>query len=158
MKLSVMDDNLGFWVRRLFACRVFIACHPADVTFREDLRHHLFSLSMKHKLKIRDEKDAPFGVDKELKIKEFVSDSDVLLMLLSVDFQSDETLFNLYWTNKKKDAIVIPIQIKDCIPRPEIKGLNMTPTVPINKAPDKDEAFTKVVLALEKVFENHFRS
>ncbi len=155
--LLVKSDNLSFVVRGLFECRVFIACHPNDKEFEATLRSHLFPLEKKYKLKIRGKEDIPYGVDAELKTKEFVKESDILLMLLSKDFQfDDKKLFDQYWADKNENAVVVPIKAKACIPRDEIQKLLMTPSEPIGK-PDNDPAFEKVVTALEKVFQNHYK-
>lgn len=138
--------------------KVFISYSHKDNDYKTKLQTHLKTLKLTHHLEVWDDSEISAGENWEEKIHINIRESDIILFLISADFINS----NYIWEkelpvaierNNRRDAIVIPIFIRECdtegLEFMKLQGLPKNGRS-VNSYKDPDEAYSEIVKGIRK--------
>lgn len=139
--------------------KTFIIYAHKDLQYRQDLEGFLRHLVRTQKLILWSDREIKPGEYWDETIQLNLSEAEVILMLVSVDFYNSDYIQDQEFTKAKArfdagDAVLIPILVRNCPWKSYelIKDLQALPTggKPISTWDSKDDAFTNVADNLER--------
>lgn len=131
-----------------------------DNSFKEELTDHLEVLQRKQYITLMP--DIAAGEELTTALQQRLSQSDVILLLLSADFLNDDTLYNLVLQpfDPPKNRIIIPILVRACLwedtPFAQMQLLPENKLALTSKSWDNlDDAIHQVLLVVRNVLLKH---
>lgn len=141
--------------------RVFLSYSKSDKVYKDKLDKHLIGLKKSNRIESWEDSLIDPGEEWNNSIINALKDSDIILLLISVDFLNTEYIQNIEVKNamkkhKKGDAKVIPIILRPCDWEDfDFAKLNALPPkgVPVSEYQDEDIAFLQIIKGLKIVIE-----
>jgi len=139
--------------------RMFVSYSKHDKKWLDELNKHLFPLLRQQKVEVWYDEKLPAGSDWDREIKNRLAEADIILFLVSPDFLATNYIWDVeikaaIERDKRGEVTAIPIILRpsDWSDTP-LGKLSAVPEKgePISMAEDRDDAFLRVVLALNKV-------
>lgn len=145
--------------------KAFISYTKADEKLKIKFRKHLKTTIDKHNLVIFDDHAIKPGETWEKRIWDEFNDSEIIFLLISIDFLNSDFCFNkelkkAIEKHNKKTATVIPVILKSCH-WSSIEGLGSIQALPRGghiiggKFANQDIAFTEIALHLDAMLHDH---
>ena len=139
--------------------KIFLSYAHEDEAMKTQLDRNLVALKHNNSIEVWQDKAILPGDVWDDEIKHALATADIILLLISVDFNNSKYI----WENEltvalerhlKKEARVIPIILRPCdwadMPYAKLQALP-TGAKPINSFADKDEAYTDVAKSIRMV-------
>lgn len=140
--------------------QLFILSATEDSSFKEELTDHLEVLQRKQYITLMP--DIAAGEELTTALQQRISQSDVILLLLSADFLNDDALYNLILQplDPPKNRIIIPILVRACLwedtPFAQMQLLPENKLALTSKSWDNlDDAIHQVLLVVRNVLLKH---
>ena len=146
--------------------KIFYCYARKDQNLREELDHHLSNIKRLYHLEMWFDREINPGENWEDAIDEHLNSADLIFLLISPDFMASDYCYNKEMNralirHAKGEAKVIPILLRSVhwagAPFSHIQLLP-TDANPINRWPDRDDAFYNVVLGIEQVIKEFLES
>jgi internalin A len=136
---------------------IFFSYAKEDIEMMNEINKFLTPLKRDKKISTWYDLMIDPGKDWDSVIKQRISDSDIILCLISSDFMDKDYI----WEVEIRKAIelkktIIPIILRPCLWEETFLGeLNAVPTkgVPVSKFQDRDEAYTEIVRKIKNIIE-----
>ncbi|MVM36139.1 TIR domain-containing protein [Spirosoma sp. HMF4905] len=151
---TTLNNNLNL--------RVFLSYSHSDEDLKIALDKHLSSLKRTNKISIWNDRKILPGAEWDEEIKRELEDSELILLLISANFNASEYI----WHNELLQAIkrhdnkqtkVIPIFCKPCdfigLPYAKLQGLPKNAR-PISTFTNIDEPLAEIAVAIRKIIED----
>jgi len=138
---------------------IFISYAHADEELKKELDRHLMALKRSGKIETWNDRELIAGQEWDEVIKEELNKSDVILLLVSVDFIASQYIWDKELATAMKrhedgTAHVVPIILKHCLwqemPFAKLQALPRNAT-PVTDYGVHDDAFTEVAVSLNKL-------
>ncbi|MEO6539788.1 MAG: toll/interleukin-1 receptor domain-containing protein [Ferruginibacter sp.] len=139
--------------------KIFLSYAHADEAMKTQLDMNLIGLKKNNSIEVWQDKAIMPGDTWDEEIKNALSTADIILLLISVDFNNSKYI----WENElnialerheRKEARVIPVILRTCdwgdMPYAKLQALP-TGARPISSFADKDEAYTDVARGIRMV-------
>lgn len=139
--------------------KIFVSYSHEDEPMKKELDKSLIMLKRSDKIDVWQDRQIIAGQEWDATIKQELADADIILLLISVDFNNsqyiwDKELATAMGRHDKGDVRVIPVFLRSCewseMPYAKLQGLP-TGAVPVNKFTDKDEAYTDIAKGIRAV-------
>lgn len=138
--------------------KVFISYAKTDVEFLQQLESHLAVFKRNgHIATWTDRKLSP-GEAWDGKIKKELEEADIILFLVSADFLSTDYVWDIEMKtaierDARREAKVVPIVVRPCVWKdtPLWKFYSPEKATPISMAENRDAAWERVVMGLERI-------
>jgi len=139
--------------------KVFVSYSHEDEPMKKELDKSLIMLKRSEKIDVWQDRQIIAGQEWDATIKQELADADIILLLISVDFNNsqyiwDKELATAMERHAKGEVRVIPIILRSCewsdMPYAKLQALP-TGAVPVNKFADKDEAYTDIAKGIRNV-------
>ncbi|MEP7319311.1 MAG: toll/interleukin-1 receptor domain-containing protein, partial [Panacibacter sp.] len=132
-----------------------------DEGMKNQLDKFLINLKRSGAIEVWQDRECIAGTEWDAAIKNEIATADIILLLVSVDFNSS----NYIWEHElaiamnrhdKGEARVIPIILRECewadMPYAKLQALPVNAT-PVSKYTDKDTAYTEIAKGVRRVVE-----
>lgn len=138
---------------------IFLSYSHEDEAMKTQLDKNLIGLKRSDKVNVWQDRQLMAGVEWDKTIADELSAADIILLLISVDFNNSQYIWDkelkvAMERHEKGEARVIPIILRTCdwtgMPYAKLQALP-TGAKPINSFADKDEAYTDVAKGLRMV-------
>ena len=139
--------------------KIFLSYSHEDEAMKKELDKSLIMLKRSDKIDVWQDRQLQAGQEWDTTIKEEIATADIILLLISVDFNNsqyiwDKELAVAMERHAKGAARVIPVILRSCewgeMPYARLQALP-TGAVPVNKFIDKDEAYTDIARGIRSV-------
>jgi len=139
--------------------KIFMSYAQEDESMKTELDKALIMLKKSDKVEVWQDRQLIAGEEWDASIKQEVAEADIILLLISVDFNNsqyiwDKELATAMERHQRGELRVIPIILRSCewseMPYAKLQALP-TGNVPVNKYPDKDEAYTEIARGIRAV-------
>ncbi len=139
--------------------KIFLSYAHEDEAMKTELDKALIMLKKSDKIEVWQDRQLLAGQKWDDAIKKEVAEADIILFLISVDFNNSKYIWEKELAmamdrQAKDEARVIPVILRSCewseMPYAKLQALP-TGAVPINKFADKDEAYTNVAKGIRAV-------
>ena len=138
------------------ALKVFISYSHRDETYKETLDEHLSLLKRNEIIDTWNDRRLIAGQKWEDEISESLSESDVIIFLVSSSFISSDSCYALE-VNKSCNSIVVPLIIRPCdwtsAEFGSIQGLPKD-AIPVSKWENEDDAWLNAVNGIKRLIGN----
>ncbi|WP_221392586.1 toll/interleukin-1 receptor domain-containing protein [Dyadobacter sp. NIV53] len=141
--------------------RVFLSYAHEDEAMKNDLRKFLINLIRSKQIEVWQDRELLAGSEWDDSIKNELAIADIILLLISVDFNASEYIWEKELAtamerHDKGEARVIPIILRKCewgdMPYAKLQALP-TNAKPVTEFADRDEAYTDIAKGIRKVVE-----
>jgi len=142
--------------------KIFLSYAHADESMKTQLDMNLIGLKKNNSIEVWQDRAIMPGDSWDDEIKNALATADIILLLISVDFNNSKYI----WENElnialkrheKKEARVIPVILRTCdwadMPYAKLQALP-TGARPISSFADKDEAYTNVAKGIRVVVDH----
>jgi internalin A len=135
----------------------FFSYSKHDTAYLTEFRKHLRTLERSGKIRLWDDRDIRPGEEWDDAIRQNLAASDIIFLLVSVDFLNTDYIWNIEITeairrHDAREATVIPIKIRPCswagTPFSKLQGLPRKDQI-IGDNPKNDAAWMEVVKEIE---------
>jgi len=132
--------------------RLFISYSHEDEKLKSDLDKHLIMLKRSGKVEVWNDRQLIAGQEWDSNIKKEIQEADIILLLISADFNNSEYIWKEELTeamnrHEKGSARVVPVILRKCewkdMPYAKLQALPKGAR-PVSEFPDKDDAFTDI--------------
>ncbi len=139
--------------------KIFLSYAHEDESMKEQLDRHLIMLKRSGKVEVWQDRKIMAGDEWDTAIKTEFDTSDIILLLISVDFNNSKYIWEKELSSALKrhesgDARVIPIILRTCewsdMPYSKLQALP-TGAKPVSTFMDKDEAYTDIAKQIRSV-------
>lgn len=142
------------------ALKTFIMYARKDKRYREELEEHLAPLIRAGKISLWSDREIQPGEVWDKIIKENLQKSELVLMLISIDFFNSDFIedtemkiaFNRFENGESR---ILPIIVRPCAWKeyPRLASIQVSPEggAPVSQAKNKDEAWTEIVHHIRKI-------
>lgn len=138
---------------------IFISYAHADEELKKELDKHLMSLKRSGKIETWNDRELIAGQEWDEIIKSELNKSDIILLLISIDFIAsqyiwDKELATAMKRHEEGTAHVVPVILKNCLwqdmPFAKLQALPQN-AKPVTAYDIQDDAFTEVAVSLNKL-------
>jgi hypothetical protein len=149
------------------AVEIFLSYSRKDEKLLQDLKIHLEPLRLSGHISIWHDGQIVPGQEWDDQIKKNLSDSKIILLLISKDFINSKYIQKVelklaYERHEKGDTTIIPVILRDCVwenvpfGNKRLGDLQALPrnVKPIINWSNRDRAFTHVVKEIQRIIEN----
>ena len=138
--------------------KVFLSYSHEDEDYKNKLEKHLSVLKRNNIIETWNDRKIVAGEEWDKKIKEELENSQIILLLVSVDFLNSDYCYDIEITRAKEkhdnnEAIVIPIILRKCDwLETSFSNLQALPKdgIPIKSFSDEDDAFFSICEGIKK--------
>ncbi|OHB50686.1 MAG: hypothetical protein A2Y10_02350 [Planctomycetes bacterium GWF2_41_51] len=143
------------------AFRLFYSYSHKDEALRDELETHLKLLQRQGHISSWHDRKILGGEEWDKKIDENLKNAEIILLLVSADFVASDYCYDVEMNNamqkhENKEAVVVPVIIRDCDWHSAIFGkLQALPKdgKAVKLWPDRDSAWNDVALRIRKIIE-----
>jgi hypothetical protein len=141
--------------------KVFLSYSHKDEDMKNQLDTFLTNLKRSSSIEVWQDRELLGGAEWDRTIKNELDTSDIILLLISADFNASNYIWEKELTtamerHEKGEARVIPVILRNCewqdLPYAKLQALP-TNGVPISGFVDKDTAYTEVAKGVRKAVE-----
>lgn len=140
--------------------RIFLSYSHADEAYKQELDEHFSALKMDGLVEILHDRQLIAGQKWDKGIKDKLSQSDMVLCLLSKDFMKSSYIWQTELAQAKEEGkIIIPIFIRPCDWDENVFNLNSLQGLPNDEKwvesrhwHSRDEAYVEIIRGLRKIF------
>jgi len=159
---DVEEDATEDTVSEKRKLKLFFSYSHVDETLRNELEKHLVMLKHKGIIDTWHDRVIDAGTEFDTKIDNNLVTSDIILLLVSVDFLASDYCYNIEMTkalemHENKQAVVVPVILRNCDwHNAPFSKLMAVPTdgKSITTWSDRDTAFLNVTKSIENVASN----
>ena len=135
---------------------LFISYSHADEELKNELDKHLIMLKRSGKIEVWNDRQLIPGQEWDDEIKKELAAADIILLLISADFNNSDYIWNKELSSALKrheenTACVVPIILRKCewqeMPYAKLQALPKGAR-PVTEFSDKDDAFTDVAAGI----------
>ncbi len=139
--------------------KIFLSYSHEDEAMKKELDKSLVMLKRSDKIDVWQDRQLIAGDNWDEGIKKELATADIILLLISVDFNSsqyiwDQELKVAMERHSKGEARVVPIILRSCewadMPYAKLQALP-TNAKPVNKFTDPDEAYTDIAKGIRRL-------
>ena len=141
---------------------VFMSYSHEDESMKIELDKALIMLKRSDKIDVWQDRMLIAGQEWDDTIKKELNDADIILLLISVDFNNSQYIWNnelatAMQRHERGEVRVIPIILRNCewsdMPYAKLQALPKN-AVPVTKFADKDEAYTDIASGIRLVVDD----
>jgi len=141
--------------------RLFISYSHEDEKLKNDLDKHLVMLKRSGKVEIWNDRKLIAGQEWDSEIKKEMQDADVILLLISADFNNSEYIWkeelaHAMQRHEQGTAKVVPVILRKCewsdMPYAKLQALPRGAR-PVSDFQDKDDAFTDIASGIRTLID-----
>jgi hypothetical protein len=141
---------------------LFISYAHEDEALKNELDKHLVMLKRSGKINSWSDRKITAGEEWNKAIQDEIAQAQIILLLISVDFNNSEYIWNeeLAYAMKRHDegtARIIPVMLRTCewseMPYARLQALP-TGARPVSEFLNKDDAFTEIATGIRAVVES----
>ena len=142
--------------------KVFISYSHEDEDMKNQMDKHLIMLKRSDKIDVWQDRQLIAGQEWDDSIKSELDAADVILLLISVDFNNskyiwEKELATAMQRHAAGTAVVIPVILRKCewneMPYAKLQALP-TNAQPVSSFSDKDAAYTDIAVGIRKAVDN----
>ena len=141
--------------------KVFLSYAHEDEAMKNELRKFLINLIRSKQIEVWQDRELLPGSEWDASIKKELAEADIILLLVSVDFNASEYIWDKELAaamerHEKGEARVIPIILRNCewgdMPYAKLQALPLNAT-PVSDYADRDVAYTEIAKGIRRVAE-----
>lgn len=142
--------------------KLFISYSHEDEQLKNQLDKHLIMLKRSGKVEVWNDRQLIAGQEWDSEIKKEVLEADIILLLISADFNNSEYIWKeelatAMARHEQGMARVVPVILRKCewneMPYAKLQALPKGAR-PVTEFPDKDDAFTDIASGIRFLVDN----
>jgi hypothetical protein len=139
--------------------KIFLSYAHEDEDMKTQLDRHLIMLKKTEKIEVWQDRKIMAGDTWDESIKKELHDADIILLLISVDFNNSKYIWEhevscAMMRHEKDEARVIPVILRKCewseMPFAKLQAIPIG-AKPVSSFIDKDEAYTTIARSIREV-------